>query len=448
MQDALHTNNEDVKTPDSLKRTRLLLKMRRMLLPVAALLFSDALLLIGHGLQLTLLPISAELIGFSASQIGMMGSTYYLGFVAGCLLTPFLLRRVGHIRTFAILTSTYSALVLLFFALPYALVWLILRFAVGFAIAGLYMTIESWLSERSSSETRGTILSVYVVINMSMTMVGQQLLNAADPLGQTLFIVVAVLLSLALIPVCITTAMAPGPISNVQIDLRKVLRLSPAGVAGAVATGLVTGAFWSLGPLYARGIGLETQALTLFLSVVVLGGAAFQLPLGRLSDRYDRRIVLLYTAIAGAVLSGMLVAFTDLPSWALAIIAFLWGGCVMTQYAISLAHANDRAAPEDFVMVGSVMLLSMGLFSAVGSFIASAFMQWFGPSGLFIFSTLCLTAFAGTLAARRRIHVLPVLDETEPFRAVAPTSTPMSYELDPRTEEHPDFPYEADQGAT
>lgn len=428
-------------------RTRLIAKMRRMLLPVAALLFSDALLLIGHGLQLTLLPVSAELLGFSPGQIGLMGSTYYIGFVTGCLLTPFLVRRVGHIRTFAILTSTYSALVLLFFALPYALVWLFLRFTVGFAIAGLYMTIESWLSERSNSETRGTILSVYVVINMSMTMVGQQMLNLADPLGQTLFIVVAILLSLALIPVCLTTAMAPGPISNVQIDLRKVLSLSPAGVAGAIATGLVTGAFWSLGPLYARGIGLDTQSLTLFLSVVVLGGAVFQLPLGRLSDHYDRRIVLLYTAVFGAVISCLLVVFSDLPSWALATLAFLWGGCVMTQYAISLAHANDRAAPEDFVMVGSVMLLCMGLFSAVGSFIASAFMQWFGPNGLFVFSTLSLSAFAVTLAARRRIHVLPVLDETEPFRAVAPTSTPMSYELDPRTEEHPDFPYEAEESA-
>lgn len=418
-----------------------------MLLPIAALLFSDALLLIGHGLQLTLLPISAELLGFSAGQIGLMGSTYYVGFVAGCLLTPFLVRRVGHIRTFAILTSTYSALVLMFFALPYALVWLLLRFTVGLAIAGLYMTIESWLSEKSNSKTRGTILSVYVVINMSMTMVGQQMLNLADPLGQTLFIVVAILLSLALIPVCLTTAMAPGPISNVRIDLRKVLHLSPAGVAGAVVTGLVTGAFWSLGPLYARGIGLETQALTIFLSIVVLGGAVFQLPLGRLSDHYDRRIVLLYTAVFGALISALLVMHGDLPSWALTLLAFLWGGCVMTQYAISLAHANDRAAPEDFVMVGSVMLLSMGLFSAVGSFIASVFMLWFGPGGLFVFSTLCLTGFAVTLAARRHIHVLPVLDETEPFRAVAPTTTPMSFELDPRTEEHPDFPYESEKGA-
>jgi MFS family permease len=358
------------------------------------------------------------------------------------------MRRVGHIRTFAILTSAYSALVLLFFALPYALVWLILRLTVGFAIAGLYMTIESWLSERSTSETRGTILSVYVVINMSMTIVGQQLLNLADPASQTLFIVVAILLSLALIPVCLTTAMAPGPISNVEIDLRKVLHLSPAGVAGAVATGLVTGAFWSLGPLYAQGIGLETQALTLFLSVVVLGGAVFQLPLGRLSDHYDRRIVLLYTAVIGALISALLVIYGDLPNWALALLAFLWGGCVMTQYAISLAHANDRAAPEDFVMVGSVMLLSMGVFSAVGSFIAPMFMYWFGPSGLFVFSTLCLTGFAAILTVRRRIHVLPLLDETEPFRAVAPTATPMALELDPRTDEHPDFPYEAEEGAT
>ncbi len=406
-----------------------------MLIPVAALLLSDALLLIGHGLQLTLLPVSAELLGFSAGQIGMMGSTYYLGFVSGCVLTPLLVRRVGHIRSFAILATSYSALVLLFYSLPYLVIWLLLRFTVGLAIAGLYMTIESWLSERSTAETRGTILSVYVVINMSMTMVGQQLLNLGDPLGQTLFIVISVLLSLALIPVCLTTALAPAPINNVRIDLRKVWHLSQVGVAGAIATGLVTGAFWSLGPLYAREIGLDTQALTMFLSVVVLGGAIFQLPLGRLSDRYDRRLVLFYTAVVGAILSLLLAVIPGLDSWSLAFLGFLWGGCVMTQYAISLAHANDRAAPEDFVMVGSVMLLSMGLFSALGSVIAAVFMQWFGPRGLFIFSVLCLFGFALAIQVRRRVHVLPVYDETEPFRAVAGAATPVSLALDPRNEE-------------
>jgi len=409
-----------------------------MLLPVAALLLSDALLLIGHGLQLTLVPVSAELLGFSAGQIGLMGSTYYLGFVSGCLLTPLLVRRVGHIRTFAILATSYSALVLLFYSMPYLLVWLLLRFAAGLAIAGLYMTIESWLSERSTSDTRGTILSVYVVINMSMTMVGQQMLNFSDPLGQTLFIVISVLLSLALIPVCLTTALAPAPIHNVRIDLRKVWDLSQVGVAGAIATGLVTGAFWSLGPLYAREIGLDTQALTMFLSVVVMGGAVFQLPLGRLSDRYDRRLVLLYTAIVGAILSGLLALVPGLNGWGLSILAFFWGGCVMTQYAVSLAHANDRADPEDFVMVGSVMLLSMGLFSALGSVIAAFFMHWFGPRGLFVFSLICLAGFALVIVARRRIHVLPVHDETEPFRAVAAVGTPMAFELDPRNEELPE----------
>lgn len=425
----------------SLESRRLLLyppHMRRMLIPVAALLLSDALLLIGHGLQLTLIPISAELLGFSAGQIGMMGSTYYLGFVSGCLLTPLLVRRVGHIRSFAILATGYSALVLLFYSLQYISIWLLLRFAAGLAIAGLYMTIESWLSERSTSETRGTILSIYVVINMSMTMVGQQLLNVADPLGQTLFIVISVLLSLALIPVCLTTALAPAPIHNVSIDLRKVWNLSQVGVAGAIATGLVTGAFWSLGPLYARELGFDTQALTIFLSAVVLGGAVFQLPLGRLSDHYDRRLVLFYTTLLGIVLSALLVYLPDLNSRNLTILAFFWGACVMTQYAVSLAHANDRADPEDFVMVGSVMLLSMGVFSAIGSVLAAFFMQWFGPRGLFIFSLACLSGFALAIAARRRVHVLPVHDETEAFRAVAAATTPMALELDPRNEELPE----------
>lgn len=409
--------------------------MTRMLIPVAALLLSDALLLTGHGLQATLLPVSAELHGFTTAQIGLMGSTYYLGFVTGCLLTPWLVRRAGHIRTFAILATSYSAVVLMFFALPYLSVWLGLRFVVGLAISGLYMTIESWLNERSTASTRGTLLSLYVVINMSMTVVGQQMLNLADPLGQTLFVLVSILLSVALIPVCLTTSLVPAPIQNVRIDVRKVWQLSQAGVAGAIATGLVTGAFWSLGPLYARELGLEAPDLTLFLSAVVLGGAVFQLPLGRLSDRYDRRLVLLGTATIGALLSVLLALLPGVFPASLSVLAFLWGGCVMTQYAISLAHANDRAAPEEFVMVGSVMLLSMGVFSALGSVIAAVFMQSFGPAGLYVFAALCLSLLAMALLARRRVHVLPVHDETGPFRAVVDTATPMAFELDPRNED-------------
>ncbi|MFT5710924.1 MAG: MFS family permease [Halioglobus sp.] len=410
-----------------------------MLIPIAALLLSDALLLVGHGLLLTFLPIAAETAGFSDTQVGLTGSAYFLGFVSGCLATPLIVRRVGHIRGFAVLASCYSAVVLVFPALPQFFAWLLLRFLVGAVISGLYMIIESWLNERSTQETRGTILSVYTVINLLMITVGQQMLNLTEAGSSQLFSYAAILLSLAIIPVCLTLSLAPAPLQTVKINLPKVWRQSHVGLGGAIVTGLVTGAFWSLGPLYAKGQGFDIQQLTLFMSVIVLGGAVFQLPLGRLSDHYDRRAVVFWIVLFGGLISALMVLLPrwlpSLPVWLTILLAFLWGGTVMTQYAICLAHANDRAEPEDFVMVGSGMLLTLGICSAIGAPLASLTMYVMGPAGLFAYSATCLFAFAIAILARRRANVRPLHDENEPFRAVGDHTTPAMYEMDPRTSE-------------
>jgi MFS family permease len=414
-------------------------RMRQMLIPVAALLLSDALLLVGHGMLLTFLPMAAESAGFTDTQVAFTGSAYFLGFVTGCLATPFMVRRVGHIRSFAVLATSYSAVVLIFPALPQFVAWLLLRFLVGAAISGLYMIIESWLNERSTQETRGTILSIYTVINLLMITVGQQMLNLAEAGSYQLFGMAAILLSLAIIPVSLTLALAPAPLQTVKVDLPKVWRQSHVGMIGAIVSGLVSGAFWSLGPIYARGQGLDTFQLTLFMSVVVLGGAVFQLPLGRLSDNHDRRIVVFFTALAAGVASCALVVLPVLlqqsSGWLLIMLGFFWGGTVMTQYAICLAHANDHADPADFVVVGSGLLLTLGVCSAIGAPLASLTMRLMGPSGLFAFAAVCMFLFAATIAARRKTHVLPLPEQAEPFRAMGDMTSPAVYELDPRTEE-------------
>ncbi|MCC5886233.1 MAG: MFS transporter [Gammaproteobacteria bacterium] len=411
--------------------------MRRLLLPIAALLISDALLLAGHGLQLTLLPLRGALEGLSDTEIGLTGSAYFLGFVAGCLITPWIVRRAGHIRSFAVLASGFSALVLMFDLLPIFWFWLLLRFVTGACISGLYMIIESWLNERATRETRGTVLSIYTIINLLMIVVGQQLVNLADPEATTLFAVAAILLSLAIIPVSMTTALAPAPLVRVKLSPRKVWRLSRVGVGGAVAAGLATGAFWSLGPLYAREVGMDTAQLTLFMSSAVLGGAALQFPLGRLSDHYDRRLVVLGAAIVGAGLSVALGLIPDLSGWLRIALAFFWGGTTMTLYAICLAHANDRARPEDFVMVGTSILLTFGVASAIGAPLAALTMGLMGGGGLFLFAGMVLALLALGVVRRRQTHYLPVVDETVPFRAVADVSTPAAMEMDPRMEAEP-----------
>lgn len=406
--------------------------MRRLLLPLAALLLSNALLLVGHGLMLTLLPLRAGIAGFTPTEIGLTGSTYFVGFVLGCLLTPHIVGRVGHIRAFAVLCSVFSALVLLFQMFPHFGPWLVLRFWVGACISGLYMVIESWLNDRATRETRGTLLSAYTVINLTMIMVGQQALNFADPAGPVLFGLAAVLLSLAIVPVGLTVTLAPAPMATVRLDLRHLWRLSHVGMGGAVVSGLVTGAFWTLGPLYASGMGLDTVQLSLFMSAPILGGALLQLPLGRLSDHYDRRLVLLGTTLTGALLS-LLLALAPGDAPVLTVMALLWGGMVMTLYAICLAHATDSARPDEFVMVGSGFLLTFGAGSALGAPLGSVLMALLGPGGLYAFAALCLAGFAAGIAVRRRTHVLPVHDETGPFQPISVTS-PALFELDPRTD--------------
>ncbi len=408
--------------------------MRQLLLPVAALLFSQALLLIGHGLQLTLLPIRAEIEQFTEFQIAMTGSSYFLGFVAGCLLTPLLVRRAGHIRSFAALASLFSALVPVFHVFPHYALWLALRVMVGFCISGLYMIIESWLTERASRETRGTLLSIYTVINLSMIMVGQQLLNLAEPETGDLFALAAVLLSLAIIPVSMTLTLAPAPLTTVKLDLRRAWFLSRVGTAGAFAAGLTTGAFWSLGPVYANGVGLSTPQLTLFMSAAVLGGALFQLPFGRLSDYYDRRLVILFLSVFGAAISALLT-WVHSAGNLLLVFSLLWGATVMTLYAICLAQVTDHADPDEFVVVGGGILLLFGFSSALGGPLASVFIQLLGAQGLFAFCAVCLVAFAVGIFRRRQTHVVPLVDETEPFRLVSDTATTVAMEMDPRSEE-------------
>lgn len=413
--------------------------MLPVLIPIAALLLSDALLLVGHGLLLTMLPIAAANAGFSDTQVALTGSAYFLGFVSGCLITPFAVRRVGHIRSFAVLATSYSALVLVFPMLSAFVGWILLRFLVGAAISGLYMIIESWLNERATGENRGTLLSIYTVINLLMITVGQQLMNLVLPDPFYIFALAAVLLSLAIIPVSLTLALAPAPLQNVKISLRRVWNLSHIGLVGAVASGLVTGAFWSLGPLFAKTQGLDTFQLTIFMSATVFGGAVFQLPLGRLSDRVDRRIVVAAAALGGALVSVLMVVLpTLLPQqgpWLLCVLAFFWGGTVMTQYAICLAHANDSAEPDEFVMVGSAMLLTLGLCSAIGAPLASVTMRYMGAPGLFAFSACCLLITFVIILVRRQMHVLPPEIDVEPFRAAADTTTPTVFEMDPRTQE-------------
>jgi len=425
--------------------------MLRALIPISSLLMSNAFLLLGHGLLLTLLPISASEAGFSDTQVALTGSAYFLGFVSGCLATPHILKRVGHIRSFAVLATSYSVVILIFPLLPEFYSWMLLRFIIGIVISGLYMIIESWLNGNANAQNRGSILSIYTTLNLIMVMCGQQLFNLGGTVEDImLFSLAAILISIAIIPVSLTRSAAPAVVHNVKLNMFKVWQHSHIALIGAVVAGLVTGAFWSLGPIYAKDNGFDSSQVGLFLSATVLGGACFQLPLGRISDKFDRRSVLMYAALVGSAVSLSFVYLPDFittfAGWPAFISAFFWGGTCMTLYAICLAHANDNATSDDFVEISSAMLITLGLSSAIGAPLASLAMGLMGANGLYAFTSGSLIIFFIIVLFRRRSHIPPSnLEEKEDFRTVTDMAGPTAYEMDPRTEVDPTEEKEAEK---
>jgi len=373
---------------------------------VAALLLSVAILLAGSGLQGTLLPLRGQLENFSTVDIGVLGSAYFLGFAAGCLLGPALVRPVGHIRAFTALVSIASTTALGHALLPDAIVWWGLRAVTGFCFAALYMIIESWLNERATNENRGAIFSIYTIINLTVLTAGQMMITLDTPASFVLFALASILVSLAAVPVAMTTAPAPAPIASVHIRVRHLYRISPVGFVGGLIVGLANGSFWSLGPLYAQAIGLNTTGIAIFMSAVVLAGAIGQWPFGYVSDRRDRRLVIIFGG-TGAMAAAIALALLPHDETLVVLgLAALFGCFAMPIYALSAAHMNDFVEPGGFVEAASGLLLVYAGGAVVGPMIASTLMRGIGPMGLFLFTAashallVCFAIYRMTRRAR------------------------------------------------
>lgn len=364
--------------------------MLRTLAPVAALLLSVALLHLGNGLQGTLLPIRAQLEDFSALEIGVLGSSYFLGFSLGCLLAPYAVRQVGHIRAFTAMVSIASTV-----SLAHALVlvpelWWGFRALTGFCFAGLYMVIESWLMEKSGNETRGFVFSVYTTINLIVITAGQMMTATNDPRNFPLFALASILVSLAAVPVAMTLAPAPQAPSVVRTRPLHLFRISPVGLVGSFAVGLVNGSFWSLGPVFARREDGSVAAIAIFMSLVVIAGAVGQWPLGTASDRFDRRLVLVFGCV-GAAMAGLGLAFSsryDASNATVLALAGAFGLFAFPLYSICAAHVNDHIEEDGFVEAASGLLLAFSSGAVVGPLVASTMMAGGGVAMLFVFTAV------------------------------------------------------------
>ena len=392
--------------------------MHAALGPVASLLVAVGVLLTGHGLLNLLLPLRAAAEGFGTLTIGVFGAAYFGGFVAGCLAGPRLVRRVGHIRAFAAMVSTVTALALLHPLAVSGPVWILLRVLFGAALAVIYLVVESWLNERASNSTRGMVMSAYIVMNFAGITAGQMLLPTGEVSGFGLFALSAVLLSLAALPVTLTRAAQPAPVAAVAFRPLRLYRASPVGLMGALLIGVTNGAFWTVGPVAATGYRLSDSGAAVFMTVAALAGAVAQWPVGRLSDRTDRRRVLAWMLVA-ATLSGLALGAASDGPWLL-LLAAAFGALALPCYALAAAHAYDLVPPDEYVETASSLLLVNGVGAVIGPVLAAAALLSLPGGGLFLFTAAVHAALLLFVPWRLRARPPGAGDaEREPFDLAA-----------------------------
>lgn len=389
--------------------------MAQALAPVSALLIAIALLVTGHGLQSTLIPLAGSQAGFSDLEIGLVSSSYFIGLVFGCLGAPYVIMRAGHIRAFAALVSLMSAAAILHPIMVEPLAWSAIRVISGFCLAGFYMIVESWLNEQASNENRGTIMSIYIVLVYAAMTAGQLSLTVMDIATFIPFAIASVAVSLAVIPVSLTTANQPAPITVVRFRPVKLYRTSPTALVAVLMIGITQGALWMLTPLYAVQIGLTTSQAAYFAAAFVGAGALSQWPIGRLSDRLDRRFVLLGLAVS-AVLVSIVFMTVPIDGFAMAIALVLLAG-IATQpaYAIAASHAFDHADRSDYVETSSGMNLAFGIGSSFGPLTAAYLMQSVGSWGLFLQVAVIQALMGLYILSRLFQRAAPSIEEKTDF---------------------------------
>ena len=406
--------------------------MTGLLRPVTALLLSASILMMGNGLFGVLVPIRANIEHFSSYDIGLMGSS----------LWPRVIGTVGHIRAFAALTALATMTPLLHAIWAVAPVWWILRALNGLVFAGLFMIIESWLTGASQPETRGRVLGAYAMTNLTVVTGGMLLISTGNPASFELFSLVAILYSLAAVPIALTPRSAPQPPPRAKMRLGWLMTVSPAAVFGCFAAGIVNSGFWTFSPLFAQGAGLSVRDTSLFMSLCVLGGAISQWPIGRLSDQLGRRAVGIVVCTVAAAGGASLYLMANNGAAVLFLLGALYGAMAFTVYTLCVAHANDLVHRKRAVEVSSGLLLVFSVGAILGPMMASALMQAFGHGGLFLHTAIAHASIAIVMLLRVQVRPKLPTARTEPF-VVVPKTTPAVFELDPRADQSSEAPKEA-----
>ncbi len=409
--------------------------VREVLSSVKSLLVGTAAFTIGNSLLGVVLPLRMEAAGYPVALTGAIMAAYYFGLALGGWRGKRVILRIGHIRAFAVFAALTAATTLAYASFFDPAAWLIFRIVNGFCIAGMTATIESWLNTRSSNQTRGRVLGFYMLTFYLAIASGQTMVNLADVGGPDLFMLAAGLIGLALIPVAMTRLGEPNLSDSRVLKVWDLYAASQVGVIGAAVAGLMVGSFYALGVVFARRIGLSVSEAAMFMSVVVLGGLAAQVPMGMLADRFDRRIVMAgallavgaaWMALAGFVASG-------LPLIALLIVALAFGGAMSSVYPLCVAQTFDRLERQYYIAAAGRLLMVYSIGATIGPVLAAALMAVYGPSSFFLFeSTVAILYAMFVLYQVSRKPCVPA-DQREPY-VTLPDVTSVAMALDPRTD--------------
>ncbi len=393
-----------------------------------ALLLGMMLLMVGNGLQGTLLGLRGAVEGFSPTTMSYIMSGYFLGFLGGSYMAPELIRRVGHVRVFAALGSLISAAFILYAAIPDPIAWTLMRIIVGFCFAGVYVVAESWLNDAASNETRGQALSAYMIVQLLGIVTAQVLLNFADVGGYTLFVLMSVLVSISFMPILLSSTTAPVFHATKRMTLKELYVISPLGCVGIFLLGGIFAALFGMASVYGTEIGMSVREISIFIGLIYFSGMICQYPIGWVSDKMDRRqLIMILTAFGGAtVLFGSLFTESQIVLYTL---AFIIGGVANPLYSLLIAYTNDYLEPDDMASASGGLIFINGVGAIGMAVVVGWSMTRFGPNSFFVILAILMSAIAAYAAYRTTRRAPTPVDETSAYATVLPQASPIAVEV-------------------
>ncbi len=393
-----------------------------------ALLLGMLLLMIGNGLQGTLLGVRGGLEGFPPFAMSVVMSAYFVGFLGGSRMTPDLIRRVGHVRVFAALASFISAVLILYPVFTHPAAWALGRVVIGFCFSGVYVTAESWLNNSATNENRGKALSLYMIVQMAGIVTAQGMVAMGDPSGYVLFVISSVAVSISFAPILLSISPTPAFETTKPMSLRELYTMSPLGCVGMFLMGGVFSAQFGMSAVFGSEAGMTLGQISTFVSAIFIGALVMQYPIGWISDRMDRRVLIMGISLLGGM--GAILGFVFEQNFtALLAAAFLLGSMTNPLYALLIAYTNDFLEHEDMAAASGGLIFINGLGAIMGPLIIGWLMGQVGPGGFFLFIAGLMFALAGYAAYRMTQRAATPVDETGSYAPITPSASPVAVEL-------------------